>query len=178
MRKQSKHSRQTMLAMTENSSIDSRSLGPGGVQFRLSSVGSGPSEDATEARKSTLCTLNSHCFAHNGAATGKNLQIGHGASAGRNVASGRGQRAKSSGRCFAQEGAHGAGLTEKSLHSDGFRQIEILLRFCLTGWFEELVSRQRRRRCRLKDFPTPSFQLESLHDEMRFPTRRLTPIKE
>ena len=145
MRTQSNHSRQTTFTMTENSSIDGRSLCPGRVQFRFSSVGSGPSEDATEARKSTLCTLNSHCFAHDGAATGKNLQIGHGASAGRNVASGRGQRAKSGGRCFAQERAHGARLTEKSLHSDGFRQIEILLKPCLMGCFEGLVYRQRRK---------------------------------
>ena len=98
------------------------------MQFRFSTVGSGPSEDATEGRNTTLCALNGHCLAHYGATTSENLQIGHGASARRNAASGRRQGAKSGGRCFAQEWAHRAGLTEKSLHSDSFERLEIVFK--------------------------------------------------
>lgn len=130
-----------MITMTEESSIDCRFLGPGGVHFRLSTVGSGPSEDATEARDATLCALHGHCFAHDRATASKNLQVGHGASAGRNVASGCGQRAKGGGRRFAQERAHGPGLTEKSLHSDGLTTLKIEPRYSVLMTFRNVVRR-------------------------------------
>ena len=34
------------------------------------------------------------------------------------MASGRGERSKSGGRCLVEEGAHGAGLPEESVHCE------------------------------------------------------------
>jgi hypothetical protein len=63
-------------------------------------------------------TLDSESLAHDWAATGKDLKVGHATTAwGGIVGRGGGKRAESGGRGFLEERAHGTRLTEKSLHN-------------------------------------------------------------
>src|SRR5438270_13682764 len=57
-------------------------------------------------------------FAHNGAASGKNLKVRHAAASGRNIviSGGGGERAESGWGRFGEEGTQRPRLAKKSLH--------------------------------------------------------------
>lgn len=62
-------------------------------------------------------TLHGEGLAHDGAAAGQDLEVGHGAASGAGT-SGRGKGAQSGGRGALEEGAHGPGLLEHCLHDE------------------------------------------------------------
>lgn len=61
--------------------------------------------------------LHSQSFAHDGAATSQNLEVGHGTSAGAGTSGGR-ESAQGSGSGALEEGAHGPRLLKHCLHGD------------------------------------------------------------
>lgn len=86
---------------------------------------------ADGAHGCVLGRLDGHGLAHDGAAVGKHLQLGHGAAAGRGRdrsdglgASRSRHGAQGSRRGRLEEGAHGLGLTKNAIHC------------CLSGGFE------------------------------------------
>lgn len=84
-------------------------------------VCSSPSKDSIEGMIAISCTLDSQGLSHDRASASKDLQVGHGSSARRYVTCGGGEGAESGGRGLVKERAHGTRLSEKSLHSDGWR---------------------------------------------------------
>lgn len=84
----------------------------------LPTVGPDSTKDAIQRIGAILCSLSVHSFAHDGAPTSEDLEIGHGSSTGRNMTSAGGEGSKGGGRCFVEEGTHGTGLPEKSLHCE------------------------------------------------------------
>lgn len=109
--------------IVDEDTLDGSSLmGPTGVQFGLPRVhfarespnGCG----ATQAYPTPPCGLNGKRFAHNRAATGNGLQVGHDAATGGSMATGSSRRegSQSCWRRLLQEGAHGLGLAKDSVH--------------------------------------------------------------
>ena len=86
------------------------------MDLRLATVCADSAEDAAERINTRLCSLDFHGLAHDRAAAGEDLKIRHGSSAWRNMASGGGEGTKSSRRSLVEEGTHGTGLPEESLH--------------------------------------------------------------
>ena len=62
-------------------------------------------------------TLHREGLAHDGAAAGQDLEVGHGTASGAGT-SGRREGAQSGGRGALEEGAHGPGLLEHCLHDE------------------------------------------------------------
>ena len=86
----------------------------------LPTVCSGSTKDAVQGNGASFCSLSFDSLAHDRAAAGEDLKIGHGSSTGGDMASsGRGEGTKSGGRGLIEEGTHGTGLPEKSLHCEG-----------------------------------------------------------
>lgn len=81
---------------------------------RLAAAGQG----ADAGERGVLGRLHGEGLAHDGAAMGVDLQLGHGAAAGRGgLGTGRrGHGAERRGRGGLEEGAHGLGLTENAVH--------------------------------------------------------------
>lgn len=84
----------------------------------LPTVGPDSAKDAIQRICASLCSLSVHSFAHDGAPTSEDLEIGHGSSTWRNMTSGGGEGSKGGRRCLVEEGTHGTGLPEKSLHGE------------------------------------------------------------
>ena len=84
----------------------------------LPTIGPDAAKDAVQRVGTGLGSLGDHCLPHDRAPASEDLEIRHGSSTRRNMASGRGERSKSGGRCLVEEGAHGAGLPEESVHCE------------------------------------------------------------
>ena len=82
------------------------------MHLRLPTICSGSTKNSIETAGSAFGALDRHSLAHDGATTGKDLKIGHGPSAWRSLTSGGGERAKSGGGGFVEEGTHGTRLTK------------------------------------------------------------------
>ena len=67
------------------------------MDLGLSTIGPNSTEHSIETAISSLSSLHCHCFAHNRAATGENLEVGHASPTWRGMTSGGGEGAKSGG---------------------------------------------------------------------------------
>ena len=90
----------------------------------LPTVCADSAKDATQRVSTSLCSLDVHGLAHDRAATGEDLKIGHGSSTGRNMASGGREGTKSGGRSLVEKGTHRTRLPEKSLHCQVLNEIK------------------------------------------------------
>lgn len=89
------------------------------MDLRLPTVCTDSAKNAIQRIGACLCSLSIHSLAHDRAAASEDLEIRHGSTTRRNLTSGGGgEGSKSGGRCFVEEGAHGTGLPEESLHCE------------------------------------------------------------
>ena len=76
------------------------------MKLCLPTIGPNTAESAAQSRIAGFGGLNCHCFAHDRAPAGEELQVRHGATSGRGRAGGGRERSKSGRRGLVEERAH------------------------------------------------------------------------